>query len=385
MPPITCRAILPILCLLLTAPCLAQWQEIGNEQIPDILKVEQIRAVDEDGVYLADDSNQLGVFVEDGGYVGVGTAAPAHQVDIRTLTGRGVDANSQNDTLAIWGHGNRADRVVFFTERYNAAGNPNEWTNVHHRFQRIVDSVQMGFIGFGRATGQIYALQFGYGDNIYLALRDDGVLVFGNDSEIQLSVDTSDNRFRFGTSSDADKLTIDTDDGSLASDGNLDCAGSGEFGDPSNPATFYQPACAFQSAEDLVYDHLSDSVHPSSTGTEAILSVPCPWLIPGTRIKEATFVVLLDTGSDRVNFSVRRQSTSSPGATQDIVAFGGADYTQSSGMTHITGDYYRRTETCDHTVAGGEKVWSLVELYCADSEEGCRLVGVEWAFEKRKY
>jgi hypothetical protein len=371
--------------LLFLAPAFGQWQEIGNEQIPDNLRVEKVQAIDADGLRLSDDGDTLGIFVKDGGNIGIGTSNPNHQLDLRTLTGLDAAAGSKNDVLALWGHGNRSDRVVFFSKRFNTAGSASDWTTVHHRLQRIVDSAEMGFFGFGRAPGNTYALQFGYGDNIFLALTDSGSLLFGNDSALQLSVDTAGDQFRFGTTTNADCLTIDTDNGNLAIEGDLDASGGGEFGDSTHTRTYYQPACAIQPNGQATCNYLTDSIHPTNTGTEVFVSAQCPWEVPGTKIKSAKFIVYVNTASEYVNFTVKRQSASAPGTTTDIVAFGGADYSQSSGLTQISGDFYQRTETCNHTIGDGEKVWAIALLYSDETADDCRLVGIEWTFEQRRY
>ena len=219
--------------LLFLAPAFGQWQEIGNEQIPDNLRVEGVQAIDADGLRLSDDGDTLGIFLKDGGNIGIGTSNPNHQLDLRTLTGLDTTAGSQNDLLALWGHGNRSDRVVFFTERFSTAGSTSDWTTVHHRWQRIVDSVEMGFIGFGRASGNTYAIQLGYGDDIFLAL---------------------------------------TDSGNLAIEGELDASGGGEFGDSTHTRSYYQSACALQANTQATYNHLTDTLNPATTGSEVFVS-----------------------------------------------------------------------------------------------------------------
>jgi hypothetical protein len=371
--------------LLFLTPAFGQWQEIGNEQIPDILHAEKVQALDGGGLRLSDDGDNLGVFVEDGGNIGIGTGNPYHQLDIRTLTGLDTAAGSKNNVLALWGHGNRNDRVVCFTERHSTAGSTSDWTTVHHRLQRIVDSAEMGFFGFGRSPGSAYALQLGYGDSILLAVGEGGSLVFGDDSSLELSVDTAANEFRFGTSADADRLTIDTDNGNLAIEGDLDASGGGEFGDASNTRTYYQPAAAFQSSDEIDYIYSSDYICPASAGAEVYAAIECPWMAPGTRVKSAKFVVYVNTAADYVNFAVKRQSSSAPGSTTDIVAFGGSDYGQSSGLTNISGDFYHRTEICNHTIGDGEKIWAVVLLSADTVTDDCRCLGVEWMFEQRRY
>jgi hypothetical protein len=119
--------------------------------------------------------NDLTVF----GKVGIDTSSPGHQLDVRTAAALGTAVGSKSDMVRIPGNSARPDRVQFFTERYATAGNTNEWTNAHHRMQRVVDSSSMGFIGWGRCAGSSTSLQLGYGTTIQMVIEEGGDVGIG--------------------------------------------------------------------------------------------------------------------------------------------------------------------------------------------------------------
>jgi hypothetical protein len=80
---------------------LATFTQNDNQRIG----TDEIRARDADGLKLYDDSGAAGIFVEDGGEVGIGTTSPSYLLDVNASTTGGTVAQVRNPTA---GTGNYA-------------------------------------------------------------------------------------------------------------------------------------------------------------------------------------------------------------------------------------------------------------------------------------
>jgi hypothetical protein len=96
----------------------ARFATDGHLTLEDGLRVQvdEVRARDSGGLLLRDDSGTLGVFVEDGGQVGVGTATPAAPLHVGGATGellRLDDSDaSGSPSLTFWQSGTRRSYIV---------------------------------------------------------------------------------------------------------------------------------------------------------------------------------------------------------------------------------------------------------------------------------
>jgi len=313
----------------------AQWQQIGKEQLPsnlgdtaaDSLTTDMIRATDATGLSLEDDAGILGVFVEDGGQVGIGTSSPDAALEVVGVSVLGVIGRFHATAASV---------------------------QTYHRL--VIDT----------------------------PLDEDSQVSFMDNSSTKWSLgnDGSNDHFvirqgpgAFGTS---DFFALDTS-------GNLSAVGDGEFGSDSNTLVLYQSAADCLTSNPVTYLASDDAIHPASSDEEIHVSLPCPWSAPGTRIASVKFIFHVGDDDDAVNFAVKRQTSATPGTTNDVLAFGGSNYGRVSDLTNIAGNYYSKSGTADYTIAANEKVWAVVRLFADAAGSSCRLVGVEWTFEQRTY
>ena len=76
----------------------------GNAIFAGMLLTPEVRALDAAGLYLRDDSGTLGIFVKDGGNVGIGTASPGFNLDVNAGTtnyGLRIYSDTDNAYLVI--------------------------------------------------------------------------------------------------------------------------------------------------------------------------------------------------------------------------------------------------------------------------------------------
>jgi len=330
--------ILPL--LFVSLPLHAQWQQIGNEQLPDDIEADSVstdtvQARDSSGIEFKNSSGELGLFIGEHGNLGV-----------------------QESDLSDWSASMTAlefgPKAAFLSSSVAS----------HILLNAYYDGSNWRYIAEDEASGY-YQLNGGH----YFR----GTATVGSAS---------------GLLTWTDGMRIEND-GDVAGDGDIDFEGAAEFGDSSNTLTLYQPASEAMLAqpvfEGMVHDYADDIIYPATVGYDEYATFPCPWLAPGTVLDSVKFVVKMGTSADRSNFSVRAQSSGTPGTTTDLVSFAGSDFHQSSGLASISGSYYERTETIDHTFSSGEKVWAVVRLKAVNTETDAALHGVEWIFEKRAY
>jgi hypothetical protein len=326
--------------LLFALPLYAQWQQIGNEQLPDNLEADSVstdavEARDSSGVSFKNSSGDLALFIGANGNLGI-----------------------QESNLASWSSSFSA--IELDQKSAFMAGS----TAFHLLMNAYFDGSNWRYIANDEASGYYQA----------------------NGGHFFRVTSTVDSAGGVVTWTDAMQIA---NNGDLSGTGDIDFEGAAEFGNGSNTLILYQsPSEAIFSPPTLggmVHDYASDAIHPATTSADEYASFPCPWNAPGTRVKSAKFIVKMGTSADRCNFSARRQSSSAPGTTTDIVSFAGSDHHQSSGLTSISGTFYFRTETLDHTFASGEKIWAVVRLKSDSVETDAQLLGIEWTFEKRVY
>ena len=351
---------------LVSSASFAQWQKIGKEQLPDnlgeitadSLVTATVKSPGTGGVSLEDGSGASGVFISEGGNVGIRNTNPAASLDI---SGPGI-------LLPV-------GQPIGWNVYYNSGWKHKTDGYGSYILTRFDNGDLTFFTTSNGSAGSSATVSERW------RIRNDGTQRYGNDTVLEFSYDTGTNEFRYGN---GQVLRIDADNGNLISDGDLDFAGSGEFGDSTHTLTRYQTCSEAQPGFGTSYDYQTDFMTPTSTGVERYVAVPCPRTAPGTRIKSVKFIVYLNTSADHVNFAVKRQTTADPGTTSDLVSFAGTDFTQST-MTLISGDYYYRTETLDFTISSGEKLWAVVDLYAGSVSTDCGFRGAEWTFEQRSY
>ncbi|MCA9428214.1 MAG: hypothetical protein KC994_24250 [Candidatus Omnitrophica bacterium] len=321
--------------LLFAIPLYAQWQEVANEQLPDNLEADTIQAQDSSGLALKNSSGELGLFIGADGNLGI-----------------------QESNLASWSSAFSA--IEFDQKSAFMSGS----TAIHVLMNAYYDGSNWRYIAADEASGY-YQANGGHYFRVTASTGSPGGVLTWNDA-----------------------MQLDND-GDLIGNGDLDFDGAAEFGDSSNTLTVYQSASEAMLAQPvfqgMVHDYADDIIHPATVGYDEYATFPCPWSTPGTVLASVNFIVKMGTSFERCNFSVRAQSGSSPGTTTDLVSFAGSDFHQSNGLTSISGSYYQRSETLDHTVSTGEKFWAVVRLKAVNAETDAALHGIEWIFEKRAY
>jgi hypothetical protein len=351
------------LALILTgcSPSYAQWQQIGADQLPDPLAISEMRARDTGGLSLGEDGGTLGIFIEEGGEVGIGTSDPRSTLDVAGSVllpiGSVLAHNLYYDSgwrhktngygLYIQGHGTDG-RFSFSASTSGLAGQP---ASINERF----------------------------------AILNNGTLRLYNDSSLTIRPDTTGNRFEFGTLADPDRLVFDTDDGLLSGIGSVDFEGSGSFGGDGHTLSIFSCMSDCESTSNIEFDALSDSVHPSATGEEVLVACACPIRTAGTRLVSVTVWFTLGSAGENVNVSLRTTDAAAGFSPTDLAGFGGSDYTAGSGLVSEGGEVYSRTESLDFTFATRDKIWAVIELEAQDSPEACALHAIEWVFAERTY
>lgn len=362
--------ILIALALFAAPPAAAQWQQIGNEQLPDDLEadsfaVETIQALDADGLSIRNSNDQLGLFVGAEGNIGVRES----DFEPWSTSFQAIEFGSKGAFMA----GSSAIHVLF-----NAYYDGSAWRYIASDYASGYYQSQGGHFFRTRASTGSPDAALTWTDA--LQITNSGRLRLGNDAVLQIGPDTTSNTFQFGSPV---RLEVDADDGSLRAEGKA------EFGSDASTLVFFQPAAEAvfgpASTEGMVHDAASDAIHPATYGAFETASFPSPWLSEGTHIQSAKFIVLMGTSSDRCNFAVRVQSSAAPGTTTDLVGFAGTDHGSGSGLTGISGNHYQRNETIDYTIGAGEKIWAVVRLKGDAAGEDAQLLGIEWTFEKRVY
>ena len=74
----------------------------GNIETQGRLDIDEVRAADNTGLILSDDSGTLGIFIEDGGEVGIGTNTPGYLLHLKKNVANMMMIESQGATGRLW-------------------------------------------------------------------------------------------------------------------------------------------------------------------------------------------------------------------------------------------------------------------------------------------
>lgn len=226
-------------------------------------------------------------------------------------------------------------------------------------------------------------------DSGNMFLRDpldffDGDDLRWNYDDASLGYNSSSNVFRFEDASDASMVTLDMDDGSL------DAQGHSEFGSASSTLSIFQPAAEAISdsssagTPEVLFFSTGNDLSPRLAGIDSHVVFGCPWATSGTRLKSLKAFFYFETASDKANFSVSRRSTTAPQTEVSLLNYAGSDYNKSNS-TQVSGNYYTVSSNLNTTLSGSNQAWATVRLYASSNPRDCRLCGIEWVFEQRRY
>lgn len=272
---------------------------------------------------------------------------------------------------------------------YNPSGNEhllyigNDSANSNEGFRLKYDS----------SSGQAYLYvrntlrwQFDSGN---MFLRDpldffDGDDLRWNYDDASLGYNSATNQFRFEDSSDTSMVLLDMDDGSL------DALGYGEFGGSNKTLSIFQPAAegtpdtSSNGTTEMLFHSTDQDLSPRLIATNSHAVFSCPWTTSGTRLKNLKVFLYLATSNDKANFSVSCRSASGPQTITSLLGYAGSDYSQSNS-TQESGSHYSISANLNTTLSDNNQVWATARLHAASDPRDCRLIGIEWVFEQRRY
>jgi len=156
----------------------AAWNPLG---------FREIRAGSSAGLSLFDDAGELGLHVEDGGQVGIGTATPANNLDVNgnSIMARAADQNGVG-AATIFDEGTE-NYVAFYKRGTNATGNLNSGNGAGELIN----------VGGNLAINTYSAgthIEFGAGNNEKMRITSDGLVGIGTAApsyQLELSTDSA--------------------------------------------------------------------------------------------------------------------------------------------------------------------------------------------------
>jgi len=187
--------------------------DIGNTR--KILS-DEIRARDGDGLKLYDDGGN-GIFVKDGGNVGVGTAAPTGVLHLSNSnpTIKLTDTTNNRTGVIAWDTFTKYDRYKFFL------GNDGTHPSFYIQKHSLIGTNDILFLGYNdSATGNFIFTQY-KGDSLYLQTLNpsgDGSIYFktgiagDNDTtNHRMKIDRATGNVGIGTTAPTAKIDINSD------------------------------------------------------------------------------------------------------------------------------------------------------------------------------
>jgi hypothetical protein len=165
---------------------------------------------------------------------------------------------------------------------------------------------------------------------------------------------------------------------------------SAEIGDSDHRLTLFQPAgegkpvTNSSGTPEVIYKGDEDYWYPRQINTDCHLTFALPIQSPGTVVKSVKLIVYLLSSSESFNFALFRRSSAAPQTVSTLVAMAANPFTEETA-TLITGSYYSLTQDLDYTIGVNNEVWLLIRLRSGGVPQDCRLLGVEWQYEERRY
>lgn len=178
--------------------------------------------------------------------------------------------------------------------------------------------------------------------------------------------------------------------GDVEIEGSLNAYGPVEFGDSSHALTLFQsasegnPVTNSSGTPEVLYNGQENYWYPRQTAANSHVSFTCPLISPGTRIKHLKLILYLASTNEAFNVSVLSRPSQAPESINSLLDFAVTDYTDSD-CTSITNYFYSYMLDLDHTLASNSQIWIRVRLKAGSYGPDCRLLGLEWTFEERRY
>ncbi len=178
--------------------------------------------------------------------------------------------------------------------------------------------------------------------------------------------------------------------GDVQIEGALEAYGPVEFGNASHKLTLFQsasegnPVTNSSGTPEVLYNGQENYWYPRQTEVNSHVSFTCPLLSPGTRIKSLKLILYLVSSDDAFNVAVAGRSSQAPESINSIVDFAATDFINSDCLS-ISSYFFSYTLELDHTLASNNQIWIRIRLNAGSYAPDCRLLGLEWTFEERRY